>query len=69
MYIFFTTIATILQTLFLVYFRNEEKVLAFSITSILFFVFSITGILVGVLYFEAGALGSIVGRFAGTVPV
>jgi len=68
-YIFFTTIATILQTLFLVYFRNEEKVLAFSITSILFFVFSITGILVGVLYFEAGALGSIVGRFAGTVPV
>ncbi len=68
-YIFFTTIATLINTVFLVYFRNEEKVLAFSVTSIAFFVFSITGILLGVLYFEEGAFGSIVGRFAGTVPL
>ena len=68
-FIFLTTVNTILNGLFLIYFRNEEKPLGFALTSVSFFLLSLTGILIGVLYFKQGALGSIIGRFFGSIPV
>ncbi len=61
-YGFLTAWAMIIQGFFLAYYRNQEQALAFTLTSLTFFCFSVTGILLGVVYFEAMALGSVMGR-------
>lgn len=68
-YVFITTVNTVILNLFLAYFRNEERPLAFGISSMSAFILALSGILVGVLYYEAGALGSIIGRMIGSFPV
>jgi len=56
---------TVITAFFLAYYRNQERPIAFAITSLTAFALSVTGILLGVIYFEAMAYGSVVGRAAG----
>lgn len=63
--VFFTTFSTVIHAIFLSYYRNKEKVLAYSFVSLSFFFTSVTGILIGIVYFKAEAMGNIVGRAAG----
>ncbi len=64
--IFFTTLSTIIHAIFLSYYRNQENVKAYAIISLSFFLTSIGGILIGVIYFKAQAFGNIAGRAMGT---
>ncbi len=60
--VFFTALATLLHTILVTFYRNEERVRSYSIWSLGFFLLSVVGILIGVVYYEAGAMGSILGR-------
>jgi O-antigen/teichoic acid export membrane protein len=64
--VYITASATVLVGVFQSFFRNEEKPLRYSILSLSFFFLSLAGILLGVVYFEAGAMGNILGRAIGT---
>ncbi len=64
--VFITTIVAIVHTMFLIYYRNQENIKAYAVVSLSFFFLSVTGILLGIIYFEAGALGSIAGRMIGS---
>lgn len=68
-YGFLAAWATVIQAFFLAFYRNQERPIAFALTSLTFFGISVIGILLGVIYFEAMAYGSVVGRAAGNVAV
>lgn len=61
-WVFYSTFCVIVQSIFLSYYRNKEKIMGFAIVSLSYFLLSVCGILIGLLYFEAGAYGSLVGR-------
>jgi len=65
LYGFLSAWAVVVQGFFLQYYRNEENPIAFSLTSLIFFGVSVSGILIGIVYFEAMARGSVMGRAAG----
>lgn len=68
-YGFLAAWATVIQGFFLAFYRNQERPIAFALTSLTFFGASVIGILTGVIYFEALAYGSVVGRASGNVLV
>lgn len=63
--VFFITLSTTLHTVFLSYYRNKEYVLKYSLVALSFFFTSVAGILIGIVYFKAEAMGNIVGRALG----
>lgn len=67
--IFFTTFSTVIHSVFLSYYRNKENVLAYSLVSLSFFFTSVIGILIGIVYLRAEAMGNIAGRAVGTTLV
>ena len=67
--VFFTTFSAAIQAVFLTYYRNNERVWAYSLVSLSFFFASVTGIMIGMIYFKAEAMGNIAGRAAGTTIV
>jgi len=64
-WVFLTAFCIVIQSIFLAYYRNCQKPLKFSLVSLSFFFSGIILILIGLLVFKAGALGSIIGRAAG----
>ena len=67
---FVLSLATILHTIILSYYRNEENLKMYSLFSIITLAFTVTGILIGVVWFNKGAYGNILGRsiaFSGIV--
>jgi len=64
-WVFITTLCVLLQSVFLAYFRNEEKPLQYSLVSLSYFFFALGFTLVGLLIFRAEALGSIIGKAGG----
>lgn len=64
--VFLTALASILVSVFQSFYRNEEKPARYGLLSLGFFLFSAGGILLGVIYFEAGAFGNILGRSLGS---
>ena len=67
--IFFTTISTAIHSVFLSYYRNKEESLKFALVSLSMFFTSVTGIVIGVIYFRAEAMGNILGKAVGTTLV
>ena len=67
--VFFTTYSTAVHAVFLSYYRNREEAFKFSLVSLSFFLTSIGGILIGIVYLRAEALGNIAGKAAGTTLV
>ena len=65
-FVFFTSFSTIIHTVFLSYYRNVENVKSYSLVALSFFFSSVVGIVLGVVYFKAEALGNIAGRAIGT---
>lgn len=61
-WVFATTFSTVIQSLFLIYYRNRENVNGFAKISLSFFFLSLGGTLTGLLIFKAEAYGAIVGR-------
>ena len=61
-WIFLTSFSSIIQTIFLAYFRNKENVKSFAMISLSTFFLSIFCTLTGILFFKLGAYGSVVGR-------
>jgi len=64
--VYITATATVLVGVLQSFYRNEEKPIRYSILSLSFFLLSLAGILLGVVYYEAGAMGNIIGRASGT---
>lgn len=67
--VFLTTFSTAIHAIFLSYYRNKEAVLTYSLVSLSFFFTSVAGILIGIVYFKAEAMGNIAGRAFGTTIV
>ena len=63
--VFFICFSTAVQTVFLTYYRNKEQVWMYSLVSLVFFFASVFGILIGVVYLKAEAMGNIAGRAIG----
>lgn len=64
-----TSIFSIIQAIVLIYFRNFERLVSYSIYAIFFFLSAALAIYIGVVVFEAGAEGSVIGRMFGvTIP-
>jgi len=59
---FALALATILHTIILSYYRNEENLKMYSLVSITTLALTVTGILIGVVWFNKGAYGNILGR-------
>jgi len=68
-YVLFLTLSSIINALFLTYFRNGEKIGYFSVFSISTFLIMTSGAAFGVIALRAGALGSIVGKMVGAAAV
>lgn len=66
-YINLIAIGTIIQSVILVHYRNEEKPMHFAIYSMIFFISMVGGVLYEVVYLKNGALGSVSGRAYGIV--
>lgn len=67
---FMLALSTIIHTIILSYYRNEENLKMYSLISIVTLMFSVTGILIGVVWLNKGAYGNIFGRsiaFSGIV--
>ncbi|HLP56501.1 MAG TPA: oligosaccharide flippase family protein [Fluviicola sp.] len=67
---FVLALFTIIHTVILTYYRNEENLKMYSIISIVTLIFSVSGILIGVVWLNKGAYGNICGRsvaFSGIV--
>ncbi len=67
---FALALATILHSIILSYYRNEENIKMYSLFSIATLVLSVLGILIGVVWFNKGAYGNVLGRsiaFSGIV--
>lgn len=58
-------LSTIIQSIFLSYHRNAQNVKKYAMVSLSYFFVSVAFILMGVVYFNAGAFGSVVGRSVG----
>lgn len=67
--VFFITLSTALHSVFLSYYRNKEEVFNYSLVALSFFFTSVAGILIGVVYLKAEALGNIAGRAFGATSV
>ncbi len=67
--VFSITLSTTIHTVFLSYYRNKEEVLKYSLVALSYFFTSVAGILIGVVYLKAEAMGNIVGRAYGTTTV
>ncbi len=63
--VFFTTISTIIHSIFLSYYRNREQVRAYSVVALSFFFTTLIGIVIGVIVLRAEALGNIAGKALG----
>lgn len=59
---FFLAISTILYTIMLAYYRNEENIKMYATLSIMSLFALVGGILIGVVYLEKAAYGNIMGR-------
>lgn len=59
---FFLAISTILYTIMLAYYRNEENIKMYAILSVLSLIAIVSGILIGVIFLNKGAYGNILGR-------
>lgn len=67
---FVLALSTIIHTVILSYYRNEENLKMYSLISIVTLIFSVSGILIGVVWLNKGAYGNIFGRsmaFSGIV--
>jgi O-antigen/teichoic acid export membrane protein len=62
---FLLAFSTILYSIILSYYRDEENLRAYAFISISVLVLSVLGILIGVIGFNKGAYGNIIGRAAG----
>lgn len=62
---FFLALSSILNTILLAYYRNEENVKVYARMSILSLLAIIVGVLIGVVYLRQGAYGNIMGRAVG----
>ena len=72
-WVYLNSLFLVLNIVFLSYYRNERRVWRYGTTALSFFVATVAGNLIGVLVFDAGVYGSIVGRSIGsmlaTIPV
>lgn len=68
-WVYLTTFCFVLQALFIAEYRNSQQIRKFVILNLLFFFLPVVFTLFGLIYFELGAWGAIVGRTTGCLLV